>query len=158
MRKKNYHFEIVDLWTSHALVAISLDEMIEAFDQAFSRIWRRAEITLGKITVRAVADRVMSIAADDFPWIKSYTFKSDEISFKAGLAPTAQVSEEELKAGLSFVLGEFLSVLGSLTAELISKKLHSTLLENLGGDEQRSIFSKMSKESENSVGKDRNKS
>ncbi|RZA15778.1 MAG: hypothetical protein EOP10_25770, partial [Proteobacteria bacterium] len=99
MRKKNYHFEIVDLWTSHALVAISRDEALKSFDQAFSRIWRRAEITLGKITVRAVADRVVSVAADDFPWIKSPVFKNDEMSFKAGLAQTAQVSEEELKAG-----------------------------------------------------------
>jgi hypothetical protein len=83
---------------------------------------------LGEITLTAIAERVVFNAAEKFP-----SFAALKVDPAEGIGcqelgeQAASVRATELFQGTRFVLIEFLSVLGSLTAQILTPELHATL-------------------------------
>jgi hypothetical protein len=142
MRDANDHGACVDAWMERTAQGSPPDRLIQLFERAFSALWRRAHVTLGEVTLGAIVDRVLYYASERYPVLSSLKVESAgiccvELQERAGGLPRDQLAE-----GLRFILVEFLTVLGNLTAEILTPALHAELSkvaqEEAGGIERGS--------------------
>jgi hypothetical protein len=127
------HHAVVAAWFRRAAKGHSVESLLEAFEGAFAALWRRAHPTLGEVTLTAIVERVLHIAAEEFPVLASLSvgaagLSCQELRSRAGL-PYEQVSQ-----GIRFALVEFLAVLGDLTAEILTPPLHAELSKHHSHD------------------------
>jgi hypothetical protein len=97
------------------------------FEQALDALWQRAHRTLGDVTLMAIVGRVLHDAAQRAPLfgaltVEAHGFRCDARRERAGTADPRELAE-----GMRFVLVEYLTVLGSLTADILTPALHSEL-------------------------------
>lgn len=121
------HSACVDAWMERAAAGLPSERLLQAFEQAFGALWRRAHVTLGEVTLYAIVDRVLYNTAERYPilsWLRveSTGLRCEELHEHAGGLPRDQLVE-----GVRFVLMEFITVLGSLTAEILTPALHAEL-------------------------------
>jgi len=137
MDDEHRHGTCVDAWMERATKGLSPERLVHAFEQAFGALWKRALRTLGPVTLAAIVDRVLSTAAERFPLFAGLEIGATgvdcrELRERAG-------SQHDLADGIRFVLVEYLTVLGSLTAEVLTPALHAELSnlapEDTGPDE-----------------------
>lgn len=122
------HEACVDHWLAQT-VPLETSELIELWEVAFNALWRRTHETLGEVTLTAILDRVLHRATKRYPVLASLEPVKSGISCKALGAPASEMPREELLETLRHVLLEFLTVLGNLTAGILTHALHATLLE-----------------------------
>jgi hypothetical protein len=106
---------------------LSSEQLVQLFEQATGAIWRRADITLGEITLTAIADRVLHNAAEKFPLFESLEVGEKGVDCQGLLESLNDDDEGQLTEGIRFVLLEFLLVIGNLTAGVLTPALHSEL-------------------------------
>lgn len=128
MVSENDHSACVDAWFTRAAKGLPSEQLIDAFDQAFGALWRRAQQTLGDVTLTAIADRVLFNAAEQFPHLSTLELsvnglRCDGLRVNAG----GLHHHDRLAEGLRYVLVEFLRVLGDLTADILTPTLHAEL-------------------------------
>lgn len=121
------HGARVDAWLEHATQGVPVEQLVGAFETAFTALWRRAHLTLGDVTLSAITDRVLYVAAERYPIFAAIALDAagvhwDGFRQRAGTQPVA-----EIVAGARFVLLEFLTVLGKLTGEVLTPPLHAEL-------------------------------
>ncbi|GAC1344529.1 MAG: hypothetical protein NVS2B9_04670 [Myxococcales bacterium] len=98
------------------------------FEAGLRAVWDPTQTTLGEVTLNAIADRVLHNAAERFPSFSALQVEpSGGIQFRALREGIGSIQAAELRAGVRFVLVEFLTVLGSLTAEILTAELHAAL-------------------------------
>jgi len=124
---ENNHRARVDAWMDRAAKEAPPERLLDAFERAFGAIWRRARVTLGDVTLMAILDRVLYTAAERFPLLSPLEadatgLRSDKFRQRAG-----SLHPDQLREGIRFILVEFLTVLGNLTAEVLTPALHSEL-------------------------------
>lgn len=125
------HSARVDAWMEAVTLREATPErMIHAFEEAFGAMWKRANLTLGDVTLGAIVDRVLYTAAERFPFLSDCEadatgLRCHTLRERAGVLPREKVQES-----LRFVLVEFLTVLGNLTAEILSPALHAELFRS----------------------------
>ena len=127
MLDENDHRARVDAWMERAAKEAPPERLFDAFERAFGAMWRRARVTLGDVTLTAILDRVLYTAAERFPLLSPLEadatgLRSDKFRQRAG-----SVHPDQLREGIRFILVEFLTVLGNLTAEVLTPALHSEL-------------------------------
>jgi len=123
---ENDHRARVDAWMERAAKAPP-ERLFDAFEHTFGAMWRRARVTLGDVTLMAILDRVLYTAAERFPLltpleVDATGLRSDKFRQRAG-----SLHPDQLREGIRFILVEFLTVLGNLTAEVLTPALHSEL-------------------------------
>jgi len=124
------HVKAVDGWLVRATVSSSTRGVIRAFEAALSGIWSRAVRTLGRVTLDAVAHRVLANAVDRFPFLDALQplpiglIRCDDLHLEARLVG---VPHAELVRSMRSVLIELLSLLSSLTADILTPELHAEL-------------------------------
>jgi hypothetical protein len=102
-------------------------ERWQFFEQALDAIWQRAHRTLGDVTLTAIVGRVLHDAAQRVPLFGALTVEASGFCCE-GLRERASTADpHELAEGMRFVLVEYLTVLGSLTADVMTPALHSEL-------------------------------
>lgn len=121
------HGARVDAWLEQVRAAPPGRGLAPAFEAAFARVWERARQTLGDVTLYAIIDRVLYVAAERHPVCAGLALAVDGLRVDAFRERARTAPEAELAAGIRFVLVEFLTVLGSLTAEILSPALHAEL-------------------------------
>ena len=99
---------------------------LAAFDEAFAAVWRRAHRTLGGVTLAAIADRVVYLARERFPVLSPLEVRENGIRCEA-IRDAELASRADLLEGMRFALIELLTVLGRLTAEILTPALHAEL-------------------------------
>jgi hypothetical protein len=124
------HHDAVDAWMSRAASARSADALLRSFDTALAGIWTQAIRTLGPITLDAIADRVFTNVAERFPFLnaladRSGKFRRDGFQFQARLGA---IGYEDLARAVRAVLVDLLALLGSLTADILTPRLHAELV------------------------------
>lgn len=123
----NDHIACVNAWMELAANRLPPDKLLPVFEHAFGAVWARAHRTLGDVTLTAILDRVLYTASERFPFLS--VLDIDETGLKVhrldGLP--ADVPPEQVADAVRFVLVEFLTVLGKLTAEILTPALHSEL-------------------------------
>jgi hypothetical protein len=122
---KTEHEMCVDSWIEVQTQGLTPDELTSLFERALQGLWRRTERTLGDVTVRAIADRALHTVADGQA---RPMFRVGEDGIRC-LGPGGGSAREpdELIEGMRALLVEFLTVLGNLTAEILTPSLHYDL-------------------------------
>jgi hypothetical protein len=119
------HAALVDAWLKRSAKDLSSEDFLRLFEAALAALWTRTTTTLGEVTLTAIAERVLYNASKKFPLFSSLKVEpTGGIRFRERSNP---VHDSELVAGIRFVLVEFLTVLGNLTAEILTSELHSEL-------------------------------
>ena len=122
------HVAHVDAWLKRSAKDLSPEVLLQLFERALGVLWARTTTTLGDVTLTAITDRVLYNASEQFPLFSSLEVEpTGGIQFRELRARVSSVSVSELKEAIRFVLVEFLTVLGNLTAEILTPELHSAL-------------------------------
>jgi hypothetical protein len=122
------HAAFVDAWLKRSGKDRSPEVLLQLFDAALAALWAGTKNTLGEVTLTAIAERVVYTTAEKFPVFSCLTVEPaggiqvHELQQKIG-----SLHDAELQEGFRFVLVEFLTVLGNLTAEILTPELHSGL-------------------------------
>jgi hypothetical protein len=124
---KTDHNAFVTRWMEGATLDLPEDGLLPLFERAFGAIWTRALVGLGEITLTAIADRVLYTAAERFPPLSSIKVAAGGLQCQLLAARAAELTPDRLVEALRFTLVEFLTVLGSLTAEVLTPALHAEL-------------------------------
>jgi len=130
------HAACVDAWLVRAAHDQPAPLLLEAFERAFSLVWRRAERTLGDVTLVAIADRVLYTAVERYPFLAPIEIHEAGLRCAALTSRVDGLAQADLLAALRFAMLEFLSVLGNLTAEILTPALHAALLSAADGGRQ----------------------
>jgi hypothetical protein len=104
-------------------------QMVQTFEEAFAAMWRRAEVTLGEVTLVAIVDRVLHDTVAAFPILAPLRVNPNAgaVDFAPLRERAAAMDGDRLRDGLEFVLARFLGVLGDLTADILTRALHAEL-------------------------------
>lgn len=129
------HETAVTAWLDRAARGTK-DEIIDAFERGFAALWRRSHVTLGEVTLTAIVERVLHTASAEYPALASIVV--DESGLRCeGLRTVADLRGDQVRLALQFVLVEFLTVLGELTAEILTPALHDELSKSVTEDDAR---------------------
>jgi hypothetical protein len=121
------HSACVNAWMDRAANGLPPDRLIRVFERGFAAMWRRAHRTLGNVTLTAIAERVLHSAAEQFPTLSALTVNATGLQCKELRERAGGLQADDLAEGIRFVLVEFLTVLGNLTADVLTPALHSEL-------------------------------
>jgi len=120
------HHVVVNGWLQRAAKGDSTEALIGAFDDAFAALWQRSHLALGEITLTVIVERVLHVATRRFPELGSLKVSASGLNCE-GLRARSDLRMDQLAEGVPFVLVEFLTVLGKLTAEILTPALHAEL-------------------------------
>lgn len=131
MMDGNEHDACVDAWLQRAASDLTLEQHLARFERAFAAVLVRAHQTLGEVTVMAVLDRVLYVAAERYPLLSKLEAGATRVSCRALLSVAPALPMAECVEATRFVLVEFLTVLGKLTAEILTPALHGELVRDV---------------------------
>lgn len=120
------HRKRVSSWMGQA-AGISSDQLAQLFEQAIGALWRRAYFTLGDLTLAAIVDRLLYNATQKFPLFGSLELDANGINCVKFRERANSLSERELAKAIQFLLVELLTVIGNLTAGVLTPFLYSEL-------------------------------
>jgi len=121
------HIACVDAWLNGAATGLPRERQLELLERGFNALWQRAHRTLGNVTLTAIVDRVLHTASEKFPLLSGLEVDATGMQGLEQLARLRELDARELASATRFVLLEFLTVLGRLTAEVLSPALHAEL-------------------------------
>jgi len=113
---------------ARSAAGLAPEPLLSLFEAALAALWNRIKTTLGEVTLTAIAERVLYDATEKFPFFSSLKvepaqgFQCRELGRRVGSMQGSELSE-----AIRFVLVEFLTVLGRLTAEILTPELHAEL-------------------------------
>jgi len=125
------HAAAVDAWIAQVVDGADPAELVDLFRAAIEVLWGRTVTTLGSVTLIAIAERVLSTAAGRYSFLSVINPRPNgDARWKQQVRDRlAMVPRPELVEGLRFAFVELLTVIGRLTAEILSPDLHAALLE-----------------------------
>ena len=98
------------------------------FEAALDAVWIRTKTTLGEVTLTAIAERVLHNASERFSLLWSLKLEpASGIQCRELRERIGSVEPSELREAIRFVLVELLTVLGNLTAEILTPALHAEI-------------------------------
>jgi hypothetical protein len=124
------HGPAVDAWIETAIAAdASPTDVVDLFRSALEAIWSRGVITLGSVTLTAIAERVLNNVTTRYSFLAAINPRPNgDARWKQQLRERlVGVPRLDLIEGLRFGLVELLTVIGRLTAEILSSELHAAL-------------------------------
>jgi hypothetical protein len=121
------HASVVDEWMGRAFATPGAAEIAPLFGLALRAIWDRAVLPLGEVSLRAITQRVLFGATSRFPVLCALHLSSVPESFDTLTSTEAQADRQRLLAAIRFVLVELLTLIGTLTAEILTVALHDAL-------------------------------
>jgi hypothetical protein len=119
------HVECVEAWLDRAAKTLAPAQLVTLFERALAALWRRAEVTLGEVTLTAIVDRVLYTASETYPFLSALKVEDAGIGFDGFREQGAHLAN--LPEAVRLVLVEFLTVLGHLTDEILTPALHAEL-------------------------------
>jgi hypothetical protein len=123
----NGHATLVAAWFERVCAGHPPASQLELLERAFEALWARVRPTLGEVTLAAIAERVFYDAGERFPLFESVEVGLTGVRFEGARGRAGEARADELGAAVRFVLTTFLTVLGHLTAEVLTPGLHATL-------------------------------
>ena len=121
------HGACVNAWMERGVSGSPPDRMLHAFEETFAAMWRRAQMTLGDVTLAAIVDRVVHAARERHPALAPLQVEATGLRCDGLRQRAASLQGSQLEEGVRFVLVEFLTVLGDLTDEILTPALHDQL-------------------------------
>jgi hypothetical protein len=124
----SHHAERVDDWLRELPEDLSLDELMGRFESMFGTLWKRAHQTLGEVTLTAILDRVVFLASESHPLASELEIGPHGLSCRKLLGRSREFESEQARRVMRHVTTQFLSLLGNLTAEILTPALHAQLV------------------------------
>jgi len=122
------HVAFVDAWLDRSAKDASPEQLVQLLDAALRGLLGRTETTLGEVTLSAIADRVLHNTTERFAGFATLRFNGGEgVNCQQLAAQARSLHKGELRDGVRFLIVELLSVLGNLTAEILTPELHAEL-------------------------------
>ncbi len=119
------HAAFVEAWLGRASVGSDSSQLVILFEHALAALWKRSEITLGEVTLMAILDRVLYTASETHPFLSTLKLERTGVQFDAFRGVACE--HANLRDAVRLVLVEALTVLGHLTAEILTPALHREL-------------------------------
>jgi len=122
------HALCVDAWLERSATGLAQEALLRLFEAALDAVWIRTKTTLGEVTLTAIAERVLHNASERFALVGSLKIEpTSGIQCRELSRRIDSVEPSELRAAIRFVLVELLTVLGNLTADILSPALHAEI-------------------------------
>lgn len=121
------HSACVNAWMEQAAKGLPAERLLQVFEQGFAALWGRANRTLGDVTLMAIVDRVLYIATEQYPFLSALQIEATGLRCQEIREHVRNLPRDDFEKGIRFILVEFLTVLGNLTAEILTPALHSQL-------------------------------
>jgi hypothetical protein len=126
------HEAVVDAWLARSVDHDSSVEIARLFHAALDAVWNRAVTILGPVTLTAIAERVLHNATERYTFFSAIDPRSPRSNGDARWMERlherlATVPRAALIEGLRYGLIELLTVIGTLTAEVLRGELHAAL-------------------------------
>lgn len=121
------HEACVVAWLERAAEGLPAARLLDLLERAFEALWGVIRPTLSDVTIGAIAGRVLYDASERFPPFASLEVGPAGLRFDGVRARVDDLHADELALAVRTMLVEFLTVLGHLTAEVLTPTLHVTL-------------------------------
>jgi hypothetical protein len=128
VERNTIHVKQVEAWEKQNSHGLSLENQAQLFEKAIHVIEERTLKTLSSVTLMVVLDRVTHQSKEKFPALSEIKVDKKGLSF-GGLFHNKNHKSEELIEALRYFLVELLSVLGSITGDILTAPLHKELLK-----------------------------
>lgn len=135
MADENDHATRVKAWRRSVGADHSAPASLRALERGFGAVWRRAHVTLGDVTLTAIGDRVLHDAAERYPFLNALRLDPTGISCEDLAHEAGSLDTRELDAAVELVVVELLTVLGRLTADVLTPTLHAELAADADRDD-----------------------
>lgn len=129
------HAAFVQGWLERSAPGLSRAGLVDLFERAMDALWQRTHRTLGEITLAAVADRVLCVAAEKHPTLAALRIETSGIVFDQFRGDSLAQEDAAIREAMTFVLVEFLNVLGNLTDQILTPALYEALSSVAPADE-----------------------
>lgn len=125
MTETGTHTDVVEAWLQ---LSVARGAELRDLQRALDALWGRARVTLGEITLSAISERAVYDVAQRFPvFAAAIEVDADGVHCDAAAEKLASTSHEELREAVRDLLVTWLTVLGNLTAEILTPALHEEL-------------------------------
>lgn len=126
---QNYtHKELVNLWEEKNTKDLRDEQLIQVYGGAFQAIERCSLATLSRVTINVVIDRVLHLGSGKFPILLLVEIELSGLSLKGLIQNIKNYKTEEIKETFSYLLVEFLTVIGNITSDVLTASLHKSLM------------------------------
>lgn len=129
LNQNSAHQNIVSIWEEKNIKNLSTDQAIHVFGNALQKIEHRCLVTLSSVTVHVVLDRIIHGGIEKYPILKDVTIEVDGLNFKNIFQKKDHYEIKEINNAFRYLLIEFLTVIGSITSEVLTAPLHKELME-----------------------------
>ncbi len=129
MNEESKHAASVDAWMGRLPKSAAPEQLVSAFERGFGAMWRRTQVTLGSVTLSAIADRVLHDASQDFPLLAVLKIANGDagIDFTDFRKRVTAQDAPHLRDGIRALFVRFLTVIGNLTGQILTPALHASL-------------------------------
>jgi hypothetical protein len=127
MAERNIHSDAVGAWRAGRAGVLSCQELAGLYERALGALWRRAHLSLGEITLRAIMERVIHQGVEVFPHLAALKVGTSGIHFEELRQAAPALDLELLDESLAYLVAELLRVFGTLTGEILTPALHAEL-------------------------------
>lgn len=127
MPERNIHSETVRVWREACAGTLSRDGLVDLYDRVLDALWRRANMSLGEITLMAIVDRVLHQGTEKFPHLAALKVETSGVHLGPLRPAVPDLDQALLDESLAFLVAELLRVLGALTGEILTPGLHAEL-------------------------------
>jgi len=125
--QKTDHAERVDGWFNQVKEDAPAADLIALFESAWGALWRRAEGAVGEIVLESIGGVIHANGEARFSFLAPLKLGKAEVSGKPLLESADALDRRQLLEALSFLLAEFLTVLGDLTDQILIPGLYAEL-------------------------------
>lgn len=127
MEEDDPNLTYVTSWIERTAHGLSSEEHVQLFEMSLAAMWKRSQRPLGDVTVAAIMDRVVDAAVERFPVLAGLRVEASGVSCLELHARASEADGAQLLEAMRFVLVEYLTVLGNLTADIFTPALHAEL-------------------------------
>jgi hypothetical protein len=121
------HDQCVQRWMLRTCADKPPGTLVRSCSDAFNALYRRARQALGEVMVTAVVDRVLRVTVDRFPQLGDLQLGLDGLRCEVLVLRAVGLDRDKLASSLRCLMVELLTVLGALTAEVLTPALHAEL-------------------------------
>lgn len=127
LRDHAQHAAQVDAWLERSGADLEGEAFLRLIEAGLATLWDRTRTTLGEVTLVAIAERVLHDVGERFPSFSALMVEAEGFQCRELRERLATVRPSELREGGRFLIVQLLTVLGTLTAEILSPELHARL-------------------------------
>lgn len=121
------HEAAVQAWFARVRAIDADADRLALLEHAFNALWRRAQRTLGDVTLAAILDRVLATKCESYPLLSDVRVELSGLVCDRLYERREALPADELSEAMQALLVEFLAILGELTAEILTPALHAEL-------------------------------